>query len=322
MSVEAIARAVLYEGYLLYPYRASSLKNRRRWAFGALFPPAWPDEPSRLRAECLLEGDGEVTVRARFLQHSDDGAVEREVTGAFDFAPLTGTLNVTIEPLGALRKVTVELANTSMFSGGDRDAAALSALCSAHLILKAHGGSFVSQTDPRASACQSQHVWPILVGDPARRDTMLCSPILLEDFPRLAGESPHDLFDSGEIDEILTLRILTLTDEEKRQISDVRARALLERVESLDENARRRLHGRLRSRYAPGDRVRLKPRQNDVMDLALRGRAATIVSVEEDFEDRVHLAVVVDDDPGKDLGVAGMPGHRFFFAPDEVEPLP
>jgi hypothetical protein len=78
----------------------------------------------------------------------------------------------------------------------------------------------------------------------------------------------------------------------------------------------------LRSRYAPGDRVRLKPRQSDIMDLALRGRAATIVSVEEDFEDRVHLAVVVDDDPGKDLGVAGMPGHRFFFSPDEVEPLP
>jgi hypothetical protein len=167
-------------------------------------------------------------------------------------------------------------------------------------------------------------VWPVLVGDPARADTLLCSPIFVDDFPRIAPESPVELFDSGEIDEILILRILTLTDAEKQEMrADPRARALLERVEALDEAALRRLHGSTRrARFADGDRVRLRPKAGaDILDLALRGRAATVVSVVEDVDDRVHLAVVVDDDPGRDLGARGLPGHRFFFALDEVEPL-
>jgi hypothetical protein len=70
----------------------------------------------------------------------------------------------------------------------------------------------------------------------------------------------------------------------------------------------------------PGDRVRLQPRHGgDIFDLALRGKTATIASIEQDFENRIHLAVTVDDDPGSDLGITGKPGHRFFFGPDEVE---
>jgi hypothetical protein len=72
-----------------------------------------------------------------------------------------------------------------------------------------------------------------------------------------------------------------------------------------------------------GDRVRLRPRRRaDIFDMALDGMAATIEAIEQDFEGRVYLAVVVDDDPGKDLGMLRQPGHRFFFQPDEVEPLP
>ncbi len=71
-----------------------------------------------------------------------------------------------------------------------------------------------------------------------------------------------------------------------------------------------------------GDRVRLRPRGwADIMDLALAGKAATVESIEQDYEGRVYLAVTVDDDPGKDLGLLRQPGHRFFFQPDEVEPL-
>ena len=71
-----------------------------------------------------------------------------------------------------------------------------------------------------------------------------------------------------------------------------------------------------------GSRVRLHPRSGgDIMDLALAGRLAIVESIEQDFEDRIHLAVVIDDDPGKDLGEAKLPGHRFFFSPEEVEPL-
>jgi hypothetical protein len=71
-----------------------------------------------------------------------------------------------------------------------------------------------------------------------------------------------------------------------------------------------------------GDRVRLRPQgRADILDLALAGRTATIEAIEQDFEGRVYLAVLVDDDPGKDLGALRQPGHRFFFQPEEVEPL-
>lgn len=71
-----------------------------------------------------------------------------------------------------------------------------------------------------------------------------------------------------------------------------------------------------------GDHVRLRPRQGgDILDLALAGKLATIESIEQDYEDKVYLAVILDDDPGRDLGLLRQPGHRFFFTPDEVEPL-
>lgn len=71
-----------------------------------------------------------------------------------------------------------------------------------------------------------------------------------------------------------------------------------------------------------GDRVRLRPRKNaDIMDMALRGKIAIVEALEQDFDEQVHLAVVLEDDPGRDLGLLRQPGHRFFFSPDEVEPL-
>ena len=73
---------------------------------------------------------------------------------------------------------------------------------------------------------------------------------------------------------------------------------------------------------ALGDRVRLRPRVGgDILDLVLAGKTATIESIQEDYENRIHLAVVVDDDPGKELGMMRQPGHRFFYSIDEVEPL-
>lgn len=73
----------------------------------------------------------------------------------------------------------------------------------------------------------------------------------------------------------------------------------------------------------PGDRVRLRPRgRADILDLALRDKAATIEAIEQDYENRIYLAVTVDDDPGRDLGMLRQPGHRFFFLLEEVEPLP
>jgi len=70
-----------------------------------------------------------------------------------------------------------------------------------------------------------------------------------------------------------------------------------------------------------GDRVRLHPKRGgDVFDMALAGHIAVVESIEQDYEDKIHLAVVLEDDPGKDLGFMRQPGHRFFFSIDEVEP--
>lgn len=71
-----------------------------------------------------------------------------------------------------------------------------------------------------------------------------------------------------------------------------------------------------------GSRVRLWPQKSaDIIDMALKGQVAIIEAIEQDFDEQVHLAVVLDDDPGKDFGMLRQPGHRFFFSPDEVEPL-
>jgi hypothetical protein len=71
-----------------------------------------------------------------------------------------------------------------------------------------------------------------------------------------------------------------------------------------------------------GDRVRIMPKKKaDIMDMALAGKVAVIEAIEQDFEDQVQLAVVLDDDPGREFGMMRQPGHRFFFSPEEVEPV-
>jgi hypothetical protein len=165
----------------------------------------------------------------------------------------------------------------------------------------------------------------VLVGEPGRRDTLLASPIILPDYPQVAPESAGDFFDATEIDEMLTLRVLTLTDAEKREMAtDPCARTILEHVETLSESAMGKLHGAVRRArgVAPGDRVRLRPRgRADALDVLLAGKTATVAAVETDFEGTAYVAVVMDDDPGGDFGDAGQPGHRFFFRVAEVELL-
>jgi hypothetical protein len=217
-----------------------------------------------------------------------------------------------------------------------RDQAALAACVAAHAVIVVRDGELVSQFDPPeqyrewSAANQNMGVWPVVVGTPPDRSTMLAAPIILYDYPQIAPESPTTLFDSTEIDEMLNLRIMTLTDEEKQAMRalDPRARQMLERVEAFSPEQRLHLHGATRDAkpgracLAPGDRVRLAPRKGaDLFDLFLDGKSATITSIEEDFEGRLHFAVVLDDDPGRDLGEQLQVGHRFFFHADEIVPL-
>ena len=305
--VRKIADAVLYEGYILYPYRASSQKNQSRWQFGVVMAPGYaaadPSETSFTRAECVLEHSGQPSVRVllRFLQvqrrtsggESWDEAVEREVEAAADAAGLFGdgaTREFTVEggedrdedvvrrrePLaGAVTvraaevpgpwralKLQVRVENrTDLGSVPRRREDALpTSLVAAHAIITVDGGKFLSMTDPpewaapAVAGCRNEGGWPVLA-DPDGQ-VMLSSPIILYDHPELAAESPGELYDGTEIDEILTLRTMALSDDEKAEAraTDPRAAALLDRVDSMDPQVLARLHGTLRSpRPGPAD---------------------------------------------------------------------
>lgn len=279
--VRVIADAVLYQGYVLWPYTRSALKNQQRFTWGGVYPRGWPEDRSELVVQCLVEGDREpaVDVRARFLhvvrrqvhdacgepvdeltvsgeRHlSWDEAIEREVVagdGPFTIAagheeealeggagtlvrtwePLAGVLSVVTRKLRpGLRRVTVRVANTTPWAGEPREATLRRSLCSTHAVLRVRDGAFVSLADPparlarAATDCRHEGLWPVLVGEPGERHTVLASPIILDDYPQVAPESPGDLFDGGEIDCLLVLSILALTDEEKAEMraSDPRA---------------------------------------------------------------------------------------------------
>jgi hypothetical protein len=130
----------------------------------------------------------------------------------------------------------------------------LQSLASTHTILSATQGQFVSLLDPPAQwhaltkTLHNEGTWPTLVGEENSRNMLLCSPIILYDYPQVAAESPGDLFDATEIDEILSLRIMTLTDEERQQAGalDTRVRDLLARTNSLSDQQLGNLHGTLR----------------------------------------------------------------------------
>jgi hydrogenase maturation protease len=152
-------------------------------------------------------------------------------------------------------KVTVRVNNLTSFDAlktANREDALAFSLVSAHTILGVEHGEFVSLLDPPAgfegpvAQCSNIGTWPVLVGEQA--EMVLSSPIILYDHPQIAPESAGNLFDSTEIDEILSLRILTLTDDEKREMrqSDDRAREILERTESMPAEQFMKLHGVLR----------------------------------------------------------------------------
>jgi hydrogenase maturation protease len=172
---------------------------------------------------------------------------------------VTGTVEVSAEQVSAeCFKIRVRIENLTPFQGQQsnaRDEALMCSFISTHTILSVQEGEFLSLLDPPeeyreiAAGCHNRGTYPVLVGETSERDMLLSSPIILYDYPQIAPESAGDLFDSTEIDEILTLRILTLTDEEKREArqADERVRALLERTEALSPELLMKLHGTVRS---------------------------------------------------------------------------
>ena len=384
-AARAVADTLLYEGYVLYPYRASAKKNQVRFQFGVVAPRAYAEsvgtdddegssvsgaaEPWRTRTECLLEprDDTDVTVLLRFLQlqarmveeRADDGfrpvaelaasgshlvswdeAVEQSVevvtsVGAllaghrvetFSFPsteevedlpggegrvvrrrwPLSGRVVLTAEelpgPYGVVR-LRIEVENRSVWDdddpGGARDEALRRSLLSAHSLLGLSSGHFISLLDPPewarllVASCDNRHTWPVLMGG---ADVMMSSPIILYDQPEIAAESPGDLYDALEIDEILSLRTMTLTDEEKTEAraTDPRAAAIIDRVDTMSSEILSRLHGALRSVEPAG-------KEQELDDLQLR-----------------QLLAGGEPVPGKDAGVPWWdPGADSSVDPDK-----
>ncbi len=443
----SVANAVLYEGYLLYPYTASAPKNRIRWQFGVVVPRAYlsanTGETAEQQTEVLVEPEADaapvVTVRLRFLQvearrveaaRGDafepveslqaggttyltfDEAFERELTVPFEAVPgaeqivpieieggvteealrdaagtvvgrvvrerwpLTGTLALCCAAASRgdageapLRKLRVRVENESGVVAGERSGALRTAFVSTHVLLAARGARFVSVLDPIAAAAEAtaslvnRHVFPVLIGDSAvdeqRATLMLSSPIILYDFPAVAPQTDADAFDGTEIDELLTLSVLSLPDAERDEAraTDPRARAIIERAERFSMQDLARVHaGTLYQvgmkprtplgadpfggadpfaaidvpaidcvfvngvKVTKGSSVRLNPkRRADAWDMFLRDKIATVRAIHQDVEDLMYVAVTVDDDPASDLH--DWYGRSFFFYPDEVEPV-
>jgi hypothetical protein len=329
----SVANAVLYEGYLLYPYTASAPKNRIRWQFGVVVPHAYlsagTGETAEQQTEVLVEPDAgataSVTVRLRFLHVEArrveavtadgsggeafepvesltvdgtrfltfDEAVEREITVTLDATPeaelvfpiaidggtteetlrdgagtirgrvvrerwpLSGTLTLRCDAVpgaGTLRKLRVRVGNDSGVVAGERSGALRTAFVSTHALLAAQSGRFISVLDPTPAAAEAtralanRHVFPVLVGEAAddaqRAALMLSSPIILYDFPAVAPQTDSDAFDGTEIDELLTLSVLSLPDAERDEAraTDPRARAIIERAESFSMQDLARVH--------------------------------------------------------------------------------
>ena len=295
--VEQIANAVLYEGYLLYPYRSSAVKNQLRFNFGVLYPrqhceqnpgsDAW-----EMQTECLVRGSAATTIeiKTRFLhmveRNGRQEGIERAVStpacglssleaqslwqrivfpgvAADDYRadPLDGELELSASKIeDGLFRVTLRTRNKARFDEvPGREEVLLRSLVSVHSILQVTCGNFISLLDPpqelreAAEGCKNIGCWPVLVGEEGQTDMMLASPIILYDYPQIAPESSGDLFDGCEIDEILALRILTLTDEEKQEVrgGDERARRILERTEMLPPEHFQKLHGAMRGLRGP-----------------------------------------------------------------------
>ena len=327
-----VADAILYEGYLLYPYRRSAAKNQVRFQFGVLMPPGYRElddsEPSASQTECLLEctDDAEILVVLRFLQlqrrtvqavspddghlrevgtlsvdgteytswdeaaereqhitvpagrlleedrnaefHASEGQSEEPLTDSRghpagrlvrEWAAADGMIRLHAErvagPYQALKlRVRVENHSTSRDQLRTRTDGLRQALIAAHLLIGVPGGRFLSLTDPpewaaaEAGQCVNTGTWPVLAGPQGCTELMLSSPVILYDHAEVAAESPADLFDATEIDEILTLRTMALTDEEKREArsSDPRAADLIDRMDHLPPEMLDRLHGAIR----------------------------------------------------------------------------
>jgi hypothetical protein len=425
----AIADAVLYEGYLLYPYRGTSSKNQSRWQWGVLGPPgaagAGFGEENMLSAQVLTDGAEAITVTVRFL-HLQHRQAERDVGGGrfervdelpgpsgswltwdeaveceMSFGPFTldesfprqtlplaaspasdiepvgggrlvrdrrqvcGELSISVEPDGPFTRISMRVSNVGAAAADKSDAVARS-LIGTHVIAEAVGGQFVSLLEPppqavdAVSRCSQHRCFPVLAGPPGVADLLLISPIILYDHPEIAEQSQGALYDATEIDELLTLRVMTMTDEEKAQAraTDPRAAQIIDRCDAMPPEDIARMHGVLRDphevvslvpevpdgvgwwdpladnavcpeidavlvngvRIARGSRVRLCPSRRADAQDIFLADKTARVTSVHEDVDGNQHVGVIVDDDPA-ADLHDWYGRSLYFAPDEIEPL-
>ena len=356
MSVERLLSTLLYEGYALYPYTPGAIKNATPTPFGIVYPPVYaagsPHTFDRARMQLVLEPGETVSGTLAFLEESGERRVEvEEGTAEFAFENVQGRVRLATTPLedGLVRVAMCVHNTTEVPEGLDRAGALRSSLRSTHLVAHAPGGRFASPIAPGPTAaaavaqCDHINIFPVLATP--NDDTVLGATIVLPDHPQIAPESHGDLFDATEIEEALLLHVLALSDGERESIAqqDPKVREMLARADAEGPEALKRLHGRVTVsdlppahrpgpadvagepaievggvRFVRGSKVVLRPAPGAApQDGVWAGRTATIERIYRDYEDGVHLAVTVDDDPGQEL--MRDIGRYLYFKPAEVE---
>ena len=273
-NIEKIADAILYEGYNLYPYRKDALKNQKRFNFGIVSA----EKETFQNLECLIlseNSDAEISFKIRFLQieNSQDwqSVIPREcsnsvnlreildVRKSFDFSfsadesflELNGKIEVFATKLDEnLYKLKLILQNLTQCENAESN---VSNLISTHQILNVKNAKFLSLLETPeefqkfSQTLENKNVFPVLVGDKSKQNSIFASPIILYDFPKVSENSFAEMFDGTEIDELLVLSILALTDEEKREIrrTDEKAAKVLDKIENMNKEDLLKLHAEM-----------------------------------------------------------------------------
>jgi hypothetical protein len=347
--IDELVDTLLYEGYALYPYTPGATKNATPTPFGIVYPPAYAAECAgahdHARLECLTDGGSGLRATVRWLTAKGE---EHRV----ELGPIAPGERTTAEQAHARFTLRADsddglvrccVHNTAEVPGGlERGEALKHSMISLHIVLRVEGGRFVS---PLESGCESVNTWPVLASE--SDDTILGAAIVVPDHPQVAPRSYGNLFDNTEIEEALVLHVHSLTDEERGAIADPKVRAMLDRTLSLGPDDIAKLHSGLHEvsvdprsgtlgevdnnpgedsatvdgvTFIKGSKLLLTPgTDRSVHDRMLDGRQATLERIYVDYDERVHLAVTVDDDPGQQL--MRETGRYLFFFPTEVKPL-
>ena len=346
-QLEALVTSMLFEGYALYPYTPEAAKNATPTPFGIVYPSSYAAQAANthdhLQLDVAIEAPPEapLTAQVRFLEPGGERhqAVPRRVeldgpgVEEFEFGRVRG--RVTLGRDEDRVRLRVENLTALGEPDADRPTALRSSLLSTHAVVETGAGRFLSPLDHPGD---NVNCWPVLASE--ADDAVLAAGIVLPDHPRLAPDSKGDLFDGTEIEEALLLHVHALSEGERESIDeqDPAVKAMIARAAATTPEELFRLHAVMQPTpstdepanqpgeaeievagrtFRRGGKVVLRPRGSDLHDTLLDGRLATVERIYVDMDDRIHLGVTVDDDPGRD--VMRTSGRYTFFKPDEVE---